>query len=148
MPDRLKASERLYRRYVQDNPEMEALMNEARQELRAEDAAASLASAVATEVLGWHVHNRNSALWYDAEGAVTMRVSQWRPEERIEQAWRVVECLRGRGWRMTLSCNDFIAEPWDCRLFLEEQGKRAIAHGVTAPDAICRAALAAVRGER
>ena len=59
----------------------------------------------------------------------------------IAAAWRIVEYLRSQGWVMTLSVNEYVTEPWDCRFFLKEE-KRVIGHGATAEIAICRAALA------
>lgn len=75
-------------------------------------------------------------------GAPCLSTSGYTPRfsTDIEFAWSVVEKLRSRGWTLSLSCNDFITEPWDCRFFLKET-KRAIRHGRTAAEAICRAAL-------
>lgn len=78
-------------------------------------------------------------VWFDPDGFAVPR----HYSTKIEDAWRVVEKLRAGGWVMTLSVNDFITEPWDCRFFLGER-RREIAHGATAPIAICRAALKAV----
>jgi len=61
----------------------------------------------------------------------------------IRAAWLVVEHLRSQAWLMTLSVNDDVDEPWDCRFFLKYQ-RRVMAHGATAEIAICRAALKAV----
>lgn len=63
----------------------------------------------------------------------------------IAVAWLVVEKMRADGWDMTLvQTAKMQHDPWDCRFFIAEY-KRAIDHGSTAPLAICRAALGAVR---
>jgi hypothetical protein len=91
-----------------------------------------LAPTVATEVMGWRHQDPIGA------DAIRLREFHWADAEG-----------RAQGWQMTLSCNQFIGEPWDCRLFLEGvRGRRAIAHGATAAEAICKCALDAVRGER
>ncbi|HXI15224.1 MAG TPA: hypothetical protein VNM48_02550 [Chloroflexota bacterium] len=66
----------------------------------------------------------------------------------IMLAWELVGKLRSDGWWLSLSVNDYGTEPWDCRMVLKEgerTEKRAIAHGATAPLAICRAALDALK---
>lgn len=60
----------------------------------------------------------------------------------IKAAFDLIEHLRGQGWTLSISANDYITEPWDVRLFHGDD-RRAIAHGATLPVAICRAALAA-----
>jgi hypothetical protein len=57
----------------------------------------------------------------------------------IASAWDAVEHLREQGWTMTLSCDDKITEPWDCRFFMDDGRWRVIAHGPTAAAAISRA---------
>jgi hypothetical protein len=129
-----------------------------------------LDAAVAREVMGWEVYpgadtpfnfpHQGDHAWLDDPAnypfvtdcrpglifwaAPKTDGKDWKPFADIAAAWQVVEKLRGKGWVMTLSVNHYQTEPWDCRLFLEER-KREIAHGATAPEAICRAALAAVR---
>lgn len=74
-----------------------------------------------------------------------------RYHEDIALAWSLVEKLRAEGWWVSLSSNDFITEPWDCRMILkhgEITEQRAIAHGETAQIAICRVVLEAVAERR
>lgn len=70
----------------------------------------------------------------------------------IADAMALIEHLRSKGWVMTLSVNEYVTEPWDCRFFLDSQhrdvysamrglDRRVIAHGNTPAMAICAAFL-------
>lgn len=116
------------------------------------EAGRALDALVAERVMGWHARDA----WYDAddnwmadlEDNFPIDAEAFSPSTSIEAAWQVVEKMRGRGWTMTLNQEaEMQFEPWDCRFF-GPNDRRAIAHGNTAPLAICRAALKAMEATR
>lgn len=109
----------------------------------------ALAQAVAVEVMDGVPSPGFAGLW-------TCRRLSYAAHPAFFLGWAgvgyVVDELRAQGWEINLSANDFEGEPWDCRFFLMDKRVgaprfRAIAHGATAPLAICRAALEAVRAQ-
>jgi hypothetical protein len=66
----------------------------------------------------------------------------------IKAAWEVVEKIFKEKWETNLyNSTDSVNYTWDCRLFKEDL-YRVIAHGKTAPEAICKAALLAALKEK
>ena len=62
----------------------------------------------------------------------------------ISAAWEIISKLQKDNWNINLYFNtDQIIYPFEIRLF-QGDDKRVIAHGRTAPEAICKAALLAV----
>jgi hypothetical protein len=131
------------------------------------EAGAQMDALAAEFIMGWERHSEH--LWWDVENSqwwshdaveVTSAevdspngpvaysfIASFNPSTGIFDAWEVVEHLRAQDWEMTLTVNHYLSAPWDCRLFLmlptnpDAPMARTIAHGATAPLAICRAAL-------
>jgi hypothetical protein len=59
---------------------------------------------------------------------------------RIADAWTVVEHMIAQGWTFDLT------EQWEC-IFAKRRGVEGIGREDTAPEAICRAALASVNSQ-
>jgi len=110
---------------------------------------------VAERVMGWEREpaeyidmpgmmssNPNDDRWCDKDGWGHGRVIDFVPSESWDDAGRVVEKMRADGFRLELSSN-----PWDVEF---TRDGRVEGHGIaaTAPEAICKAALAAVGGKQ
>lgn len=63
----------------------------------------------------------------------------------IAAAWQVMERMVSRGWWPLVQLDDH-AEKWICQ-FQDQYGEGFSDEAKTAPEAICRAALAAIGGE-
>lgn len=92
----------------------------------------------ATNIMGWPHNPRGKYL------VSPVSDNWWSPYTNHDDAFEMLAKLREQKWEMSLTCDQKITEPWDCRLFLVRDGnpeKRVIAHGSTATLAMCRAML-------
>lgn len=119
--------------------------------------------AVATEVMGWRKHERNTAYWVAAgkeneiikDGEMARFIDQWNPAENIVHAWEVLDHLaKDRLIHLDIiSVDDGFMVGYDDHGFTTDYGvvNLELRHACTHTDvtvAICRAALSAVRGSK
>lgn len=136
-----------------------------REEIHAMEAGPKMDALVAESVMGWSRRDTDAGpQWVDAEGTLTHRAVTfshdhimwigWRPSVDIAAAWDVVEALRTR--RRNLILNDGTHHPptYEVQAGIDEHGPWTFcafeldgginsrsARAMTAPLAICRAAL-------
>lgn len=76
--------------------------------------------------------------------------SLWRPSVNIAHAWELMEKVRNDGWHVVVvtcdGCEPGSDGPWAVDIVRRNQGAIAV-HANTAPLAICRAALMALKPE-
>lgn len=111
-----------------------------------------IARAVAVEVMGWVPSRRNTGLWAttgnpDEISVHALSISEWNPAGSIRHAWQVVEKMKERGFFADVRIGQNVVH---CE-FADYDGDIAFSGGayakaLTAPLAICLAALRAVRG--
>jgi hypothetical protein len=118
---------------------------QAPQDWRALPAGAALDGLVAARVFGWVCTDDDAAVWTSPDGLSHFGVSPY--STSIAAAWQVVEKLRERGAILEHVCV-WDEDPTSDRAFAAsfDDGKRACgrAFAMTAPLAICRAALVAL----
>jgi len=136
-----------------------------REEIHVMEAGRELDALVAERVMGWTQRNTYAGpQWYDQDGPVGRGATfqdektgtwlGWQPSLKIADAWEVVEALRAR--RRNLILNDGTHHPptYEVQAGIDEHGPWAFcafeieggingrcARAMTAPLAICRAAL-------
>ena len=125
-----------------------------------------LDALVAEKVMGWRLENIDSRPLYDRDGAPLEggpewvdqdgnHVSwawNWRPSERIADAWEVVELLARRAivrieTRGSSPAEEELERGWQCGIANADGSQMLYRYAPLAPLAICRAALALVQGE-
>jgi len=101
-----------------------------------------LEAEVAIKVMGWHLVEGTT--WRDAEGKYRGMTYIWCPSVSIADAWEVVEKMR-EGGNFDFELQELGAPAWEA-VFLPcgAIGVVGIGRAPTAPEAICRAALAAL----
>lgn len=118
------------------------------------DETKELDATVAMNVMGWLPHIRNTAHWTDAESVnatdyrVRGIVDEWSPSTDIKDAWEVVERMMQLGRAVDIARNGTINEPlddWEVCFPRGEHPALTMASAVTAPLAICLAALKCVQ---
>lgn len=67
----------------------------------------------------------------------------WNPTTDMNDAMLMWDKLHSDGWELSLSCDQKVTYPWDCRMFLLER-KRVIAHEKTPSRAITIASILAL----
>lgn len=107
---------------------------------------------VAVQVMGWHLTATLGVwTWVDARGKPEYDQVEWAPSANIEDAWAVVQELIGKEFGFDLSStlrynnDEFQGSDWLCCV-VDDQGIESYASGGTAPEAICKVALAVNQG--
>lgn len=70
-------------------------------------------SMIAERIMGWKVHPRNTAHWYDPKGddvaykvqGMTSWPGNWSPSRNLIKAWDCVQKMRANGWSFMLTHN-------------------------------------------
>lgn len=113
----------------------------------------SLSDVVTREVMGWHkdastAHPRLFN-WIDDDGSIQSACETWIPDVSLTDAMRVVENMRSKGWHVSFSdYDDRAASTWFVEFLKSDATRLHIGDGSSdlLAEAICRAALSAVRG--
>ena len=114
-----------------------------------------LDAAVAERIMGWHrdTSRPQSPCWVTSDGQPFSGswsdafVDCWKPSERIEQAWQVVEEMQRRygfGSKNGFTLMRREGEAWYCEF---PRPRWECAEADTAPEAMCRAVLSALGEE-
>jgi len=102
---------------------------------------------IAEKVMRWE-WNEHLPGWYPHDGTLgdTLFPSEWKPSERIEQAWMVVEKMISKKYEVRVSYDWFsrlwLVEFWDTDLNCFDAVVK------TASEAICKAALKCVEDKK
>ena len=115
-----------------------------------------LDALVAEKVMGWtlvtDIVKNCSGQWFDSNGGGTRSEHGWHPDTSISDAWLVVEEMRKRGFGVNIVSPNVDTtsqpRPTDWIVWVErEDGVSSVASWRcdSAPEALCRAALEAVK---
>ncbi len=107
-----------------------------------------LDALVAEKVFRWHIDTRGlSDLWLGDDGLVKAYGDVWSPTTFISDAWLVVEEMRKRGYETYVWVMPERFDPGKAHArFVGKEFDRGVESiADTAPEAICRAALEAVK---
>lgn len=118
-----------------------------------------LDAAVAERVMGWWLCD-DDGTWRGSDGsaiggsgAFQAFEEEWSPSTDIAAAWLVVSAMADKGWSARVESPALVSRDVRCMFSIphedEEFGQitaEVEAYAITAPEAICRAALAAIGG--
>lgn len=114
--------------------------------MRDEDARIAMRRDLAVKVMGWHI---NAGIWNTEERVDMVAVANWRPDERWDQAGMVAEKLSvdmGRAFQLIRNKGSAAAPNWIAEFRVRWRWYQGVSD-ISAPLAICHAALAAVDEE-
>lgn len=108
---------------------------------------AELDLLVGTKVMGWTHGNPALAaeLYTNKHDLLCYGGDSWKPSRKIDDAWLVVERMRELGWHPSVDDAQDLKN-WTCTL-AHMDGRFVHRGAATAPEAICRAALAALENQ-
>lgn len=106
---------------------------------------------VATKVMGWKKKQRNGRkFWEDQKGNARYSLGNWWPSRALYQSWMVIERMRELGFEVSVCAldkkgakEDESGSEWSCDF--TGNGIAVVQGGDRAQDAICRAAVEAVK---
>lgn len=110
----------------------------------------NLDAAVAERVMGWQ-RQPDYNYWMSFPAGESFKlhalIATWRPFESIEAAMEVVEKVRERGYQVSIRSWEG-AVPWSVKFILYTSREEVEEDGDSLPEAICRAALAAIESQQ
>lgn len=112
---------------------------------------AELDRKIAIDIMKWHEHKFDDwwgmVRWENEEGETMCLTDYWKPSEKLDQAWQVVENRKADGWYPIIQCD---TESNGTRVSFYRRVNQQITEAVIDDSfarAICLAALQTVEGK-
>lgn len=100
----------------------------------------------AVKVMEWEKSFTFEGQRYNGEYGKEAIQRDWNPTTDMNDAMELWNKLHSEGWELSISCDQKVTYPWDCRMFMNDgfnKEKRVIAHEKTASRAITIASILA-----